>query len=69
MALGLIETYNRTRYVEELLDSIEGQPPSFTVHLHQEYWILNNGSKFLYHNPMAVRSLATDQCIVILTFL
>ncbi|KAF6753152.1 Spt20 family-domain-containing protein [Ephemerocybe angulata] len=53
MALGLIESYNRTRYSEELLEKIEHQPPSFTVHLHPEYWVLNNGSKFLYHNQIA----------------
>ncbi|KAJ3501113.1 hypothetical protein NMY22_g19035 [Coprinellus aureogranulatus] len=53
MAFGLIESYNRTRYVEELLYKTDGQPPSFTVHLHPEYWILNNGSKFLYHNQIA----------------
>ncbi|TFK39499.1 Spt20 family-domain-containing protein [Crucibulum laeve] len=45
--------YNRTRYVEELLEKTESQPPSFTVHLHPEHWILNNGSKFLYHNQIA----------------
>ncbi|KAF8159849.1 Spt20 family-domain-containing protein [Crassisporium funariophilum] len=45
--------YNRTRYVEHLLEKTEGLPPSFTVHLHPEYWVLNNGSKFLYHNQIA----------------
>lgn len=57
MALGLIESYNRTRYVEELLETVDEKPPSFTVHLHPEYWVLNNGSKFLYHNQIAVRLL------------
>lgn len=47
--------YNRTRYVEELLEKTDSQPPSFTVHLHLEHWILNNGSKFLYNNQIAVR--------------
>ena len=46
--------YNRTRYVEQLLEKTELLPPSFTVHLHPEYWVLNNGSKFLYHNQIAV---------------
>ncbi|KDR67630.1 hypothetical protein GALMADRAFT_146917 [Galerina marginata CBS 339.88] len=45
--------YNRTRTVEQLLEKTESSPPSFTVHLHSEYWILNNGSKFLYHNQIA----------------
>ncbi|KAF9523372.1 Spt20 family-domain-containing protein [Crepidotus variabilis] len=45
--------YNRTRYVEQLLEKTEDALPSFTVHLHAEYWILNHGSKFLYHNPIA----------------
>lgn len=46
--------YNRTRYVEQLLEKTESSPPSFTVHLYPEYWVLNNGSKFLYHNQIAV---------------
>ncbi|KAF8184422.1 Spt20 family-domain-containing protein, partial [Pholiota molesta] len=45
--------YNRTRSVEQLLDKTESLPPSFTVHLHPEHWVLNNGSKFLYHNQIA----------------
>ena len=52
---GLMASYNRTRYVEELLEKTESQPPSFTIHLHPENWVLNNGSKFLYHTPIAVR--------------
>lgn len=47
--------YNRTRQVEELLERTEALPPSFTVHLHPEYWNLNNGGKFLYNNQIAVR--------------
>ncbi|TFK23191.1 hypothetical protein FA15DRAFT_670690 [Coprinopsis marcescibilis] len=53
MALGLLESYNRTRYVEELLDRTKDDPPSLAIHLHADYWILNNGSKFLYQNQMA----------------
>ncbi|TEB33050.1 hypothetical protein FA13DRAFT_1627386 [Coprinellus micaceus] len=53
MAFGLTESYNRTRYVEELLETVDEKPPSFTVHLHPEFWVLNNGSKFLYHNQIA----------------
>ncbi|KAF8993803.1 Spt20 family-domain-containing protein [Cyathus striatus] len=45
--------YNRTRFVEDLLERTSNDPPSFTVHLHPEHWVLNNGSKFLYHNQMA----------------
>ncbi|KAF8074624.1 Spt20 family-domain-containing protein [Lyophyllum atratum] len=45
--------YNRTRYVEALLERTEALPPSFTIHLHLEYWTLNNGSKFLYNNQIA----------------
>lgn len=45
--------YNRTRYVEELLERTDALSPSFTVHLHLEYWTLNNGSKFLYNNQIA----------------
>ncbi|KAF9461492.1 Spt20 family-domain-containing protein [Collybia nuda] len=45
--------YNRTRFVEELLERTESSPPSFTVHLHSEYWTLNQGSKFLYNNQIA----------------
>ena len=49
--------YNLTRTVEEVLEHFnkeEKNLPSFTVHLHPEYWTLNNGSKFLYNNPVAV---------------
>ncbi|KAK0444826.1 Spt20 family-domain-containing protein, partial [Armillaria borealis] len=36
-----------------LLAKTEAKPPSFTVHLHAEHWVLNNGSKFLYNNYAA----------------
>ncbi|KAJ3507597.1 hypothetical protein NLJ89_g6208 [Agrocybe chaxingu] len=45
--------YNRTRYVEQLLEKTESLPASFTVHLHPEHWVLNNGSKFLYNHQLA----------------
>ncbi|KAF8880178.1 transcription factor Spt20 [Infundibulicybe gibba] len=45
--------YNRTRYVEDLLERTEALPPSFTIHLHPEHWTLNKGPKFLYNNPIA----------------
>jgi hypothetical protein len=45
--------YNITRSAEELLDKYEFDPPSFSIHLHPEYWTLNNGPKFLYNNPVA----------------
>lgn len=59
--------YNLTRTVEEVLEHFEKDGknlPSFTVHLHPEYWILNNGSKFLYNNPVAVRA-TSSLCIFI----
>ncbi|KAF8141930.1 Spt20 family-domain-containing protein [Boletus edulis] len=46
-------SYNITRSAEELLDKYESDPPSFSIHLHPEYWTLNNGPKFLYNNPVA----------------
>ncbi|KAJ7609066.1 Spt20 family-domain-containing protein [Roridomyces roridus] len=45
--------YNRTRYVEELLDKNEANAPSFSVHLHPEHWTLNNVSKFLYNTQIS----------------
>lgn len=54
--------YNRTRSVEQLLEKTESEQPSFTVHLHPEFWVLNNGSKFLYQNQIAV-------CVVPLPFI
>ncbi|KAK0497381.1 Spt20 family-domain-containing protein [Armillaria luteobubalina] len=45
--------YNQTRQVEELLAKTQSKPASFTVHLHAEHWVLNNGSKFLYNNYAA----------------
>lgn len=46
--------YNLTRFVEELLEEHQSDPPSFSVHLYPDYWTLNNGSKFLYNNQVAV---------------
>lgn len=48
--------YNRTRTVQQLLEKTASLPPSFTIHLHLEHWVLNNGSKFTYHNQIAVRA-------------
>ncbi|KAF9558708.1 hypothetical protein CPC08DRAFT_736338 [Agrocybe pediades] len=45
--------YNRTRAVEELLAKTQSSPPTFTVHLHADYFVLNHGNKFSYHNPVA----------------
>ncbi|EIN09455.1 hypothetical protein PUNSTDRAFT_143012 [Punctularia strigosozonata HHB-11173 SS5] len=45
--------YNALRSIRELLAKHETSPPSFTVHLYPEHWTLNNGSKFLYNNPVA----------------
>lgn len=47
--------YNTTRYLQGLLKEYEDAPPSFTVRLYREHWILNNSTKFLYNNQMAVR--------------
>ena len=49
--------YNLTREVEDLLERIEPLPPSFTVHLHPDYWTLNSGSKWLYNNQVAVSAM------------
>ena len=46
--------YNATRAVNDLLLQHEASPPSFTVNLYPEHWTLNNGSKFLYNNQVAV---------------
>ena len=46
--------YNLTRTVDELLVKTDTLPPSFTIHLHVEYWTLNNGPKFLYNSQVAV---------------
>lgn len=46
--------YNLSRSAEELLESHQASPPSFTVHLYPEHWTLNSGSKFLYNNQVAV---------------
>lgn len=53
--------YNQTRFVEDLLDSNEYSPPSFTVNLYPEHWNLNGGSKFLYNNQVAV-SISSFLC-------
>jgi hypothetical protein len=54
---GWMAGYNLTRTIDEVLEHFKKDQknlPSFTVHLHPEYWTLNNGSKFLYNNPVAV---------------
>ncbi|KAK0203109.1 Spt20 family-domain-containing protein [Desarmillaria ectypa] len=53
--------YNQTRQVEELLAKTESKPPSFTVHLHAEHWVLNNGSKFLYNNYSLLDDIRAHQ--------
>lgn len=50
----IMTSYNTVRSVKELLQSHKSSPPSFTVKLYPDYWILNNGSKCLYNNPVAV---------------
>ncbi|EJF64059.1 hypothetical protein DICSQDRAFT_81015, partial [Dichomitus squalens LYAD-421 SS1] len=45
--------YNTSRFVQGLLKDHENSPPSFTVRLYREHWVLNNGSKFLYNNQIA----------------
>ncbi|KAJ8591021.1 hypothetical protein M405DRAFT_735816 [Rhizopogon salebrosus TDB-379] len=45
--------YNVTRSAEQLLEAYEDALPSFSLHLHPDYWTLNNGPKFLYNNPVA----------------
>lgn len=47
--------YNMSRFVQGILKTYDHSPPSFTVRLYREYWTLNNGSKFLYNNQIAVR--------------
>lgn len=49
----IMTSYNTVRSVKELLQSHKSSPPSFTVKLYPDYWILNNGSKCLYNNPVA----------------
>ncbi|THU78942.1 hypothetical protein K435DRAFT_823988 [Dendrothele bispora CBS 962.96] len=50
--------YNQTRYVEDLLERNKLNPPSFTVHLRNDYWTLNDGRKFLYSHQ--ITSLLDD---------
>ncbi|KAH9940890.1 Spt20 family-domain-containing protein [Epithele typhae] len=45
--------YNTARFVHGLLKANRAAPPSFTVRLYREHWILNNGSKFLYNSQTA----------------
>jgi hypothetical protein len=40
--------------------------PSFTINLYPEHWTLNNGSKFLYNNPVAVGGLIAGVTFVLL---
>jgi len=56
--------YNVTRSAEQLLEAYEDAAPSFSLHLHPDYWTLNNGPKFLYNNPVAVRHCSSDRTCV-----
>lgn len=58
MSLPAMANSNTSRWVESLLARTQSLPPSFAVHLHPEHWLINNSSKFLYHNPTAVRSFS-----------
>lgn len=53
-ALCTMAIYNTTRSFQALLAEHESSPPSFTVRLYPDYWQLNNGSKWLYNNQIAV---------------
>ncbi|PCH44446.1 hypothetical protein WOLCODRAFT_133250, partial [Wolfiporia cocos MD-104 SS10] len=46
-------SYNATRALDALLEAHRASPPSFTVKLYPDYWLLNNGGKCLYNNQMA----------------
>ena len=52
--------YNTTRSFQALLAEHESSPPSFTVRLYPDYWQLNNGSKWLYNNQIAVCTLRAN---------
>ncbi|KAF8826177.1 hypothetical protein HHX47_DHR6000341 [Lentinula edodes] len=45
-----MDGYNRTRFVEGLLERYKAELPSFTIHLHPDAWTLNSGSRFRYDN-------------------
>lgn len=54
--------YNLSRAVADLLADNDLSPPSFTVNLYPEHWTLNQGSKFLYNNPVAVSGTPSALC-------
>lgn len=58
-ALCTMAIYNTTRFFQALLAEHESSPPSFTVRLYPDYWQLNNGSKWLYNNQIAVCAART----------
>ncbi|KAE9390441.1 hypothetical protein BT96DRAFT_925879 [Gymnopus androsaceus JB14] len=45
-----MDGYNRTRFVEALLERHQSEPPSFSIHLYPENWTINSGAKFLYND-------------------
>ncbi|KAJ3865353.1 Spt20 family-domain-containing protein [Lentinula novae-zelandiae] len=49
-----MDGYNRTRFVEGLLERYKEELPSFTIHLHPDAWTLNSGSRFRYDNQYVV---------------
>ncbi|KAH7094193.1 Spt20 family-domain-containing protein [Auriculariales sp. MPI-PUGE-AT-0066] len=47
--------YNSSRWVNELLEEYKDDGPSFSVHLHEGHWSINNSaaSHFLYTSPIS----------------
>ncbi|KAL0067009.1 Transcription factor spt20 [Marasmius tenuissimus] len=46
-------SYNLTRHGEDLLERTKTDPPSFTIHLHPDYFNLNTSGKLSYTHPAA----------------
>lgn len=47
--------YNLIRDDAQLLEEHAKSPPSFSIHLYPDHWLLNNVSKFVYGHQVSVR--------------
>ena len=54
MSVAVID-YNSSRWTKELLEQNREEDPSFSVHLHEAHWSINNSGQFMYGSPISVR--------------
>lgn len=49
-----MSVYNPPRQQDWILSQFADSPPSFTIKLYPEHWLINNSRPNLYHTPISV---------------